>query len=283
VGELGFLRRLHARIGQRGGRIVVDSGDDCAVLRFGRERVLYKIDTVIEGVHFARGTPWRAVGRKAVARALSDIAAMGGVPCFGVVAAVLGRRMTDRDAREINAGLESWRVPIVGGDLKSHAGPCIVSVSLLGEMRGAAPVRRTGAKPGDVLLVTGPLGNSIAGHHLTFTPRLKEGRAFATTHRVHAMIDISDGLVRDLEHLGVGADLDGDAIPCRGTLKQALYDGEDYEQLVAAPRVVAARIERAGLATRIGTVSRAKGIRVRRGGRVERAASRGYEHRFGVS
>jgi thiamine-monophosphate kinase len=262
---------------RRTSRIVVDSGDDCAVVRVGRELVLYKIDTVIEGVHFAKGTPWRLVGRKAVARALSDIAAMGGLPTFGVVAAVLRRSMTMKDAQEITRGLEEFGVPIVGGDLKSHNGPCVISASLMGEMRGAKPVLRTGAKPGDVLMVTGPLGKSIEGHHLTFTPRLREGRLFATIYRVNAMIDISDGLARDLSHLGVGAELDD--IPSRGTVERAFYDGEDYELLVAANPKVAARIERANLAVPIGRVSKSAGIRYR--GRA--VAPGGYEHRFGVS
>lgn len=282
MGELDFLRWLHARIGQRGGRILVDSGDDCAVVRVGREQLLFKIDTVIEGIHFRRGTPWAKVGRKAVARALSDVAAMGGIPTFGVVAAVLRRSMSTADAKAINRGLESWKVPIVGGDLKSHDGPCVISVSLLGEMKGARPVLRRGAKPGDVLMVTGKLGASLRGHHLEFKPRLREGRLFATTHRVNAMIDISDGLAVDLAHLGVGADLVAEAIPCRGTLKQALHDGEDYELLVAASPRMAKRIAGAGLARAIGVVVRRPGLRLLHpDGRSERVEARGYEHRFG--
>jgi thiamine-monophosphate kinase len=289
VSELAFLSWLRGHLGHRGGpaararlalrragRIVVDSGDDCAVVRIGRELVLFKTDTVIEDVHFKRGTPWRAVGRKAMARALSDIAAMGGLPTFAVAAAVLRRSMTLADAKAITRGLEVFGVPIVGGDLKSHDGPCSIVVSLLGEMRGAKPVLRRGAKPGDVLMVTGKLGNSIAGHHLSFSPRLREGRLFATRFRVNAMIDISDGLAIDLAHLGVGADLVH--LPCRGTVEQALHDGEDYELLVAVSPAVAKRIERAKLAVAIGTVARRKGIRLK-GARV---ALRGYEHRFGV-
>jgi thiamine-monophosphate kinase len=232
MSELAFLQWFRAHTGRRGGRIVVDSGDDCAVVRIGGELVLFKSDSVVEDVHFERSTPWRSVGRKAKARALSDVAAMGGLPAFALVAAVLRRSMTLADARAITRGLESFGVPIVGGDLKSHEGGCVLVVSLIGELRGAEPVLRRGAHPGDVLMVTGKLGNSLAGHHLTFEPRLREGRRFATTHRVNAMIDISDGLVRDLWHMGIGADLE--SLPCRGTEQQALYDGEDYELLIAA-------------------------------------------------
>ncbi|MFO0980966.1 MAG: thiamine-phosphate kinase [Planctomycetota bacterium] len=282
MSELAFLDWLQRRQRAASARIVVDRGDDCAVVRIGKQLVLFKVDTVVEGVHFERGTPWRLVGRKAIARALSDIAAMGGVATFAVVALVVRRSMAMRDVQAITRGLESMAVPIVGGDTKSHDGPCVVSVTLLGEMRGARPVLRRGARAGDVLMVTGPLGGSIAGHHLRFTPRLREGRLFATRLRVHAMIDVSDGLARDLSHLRVGADLEAEQIPRRGSLRQALYDGEDYELLVAAAPGVARQIERAGLAIRIGQVSARAGIRLHhQGGRVEQIVPRGYEHRFG--
>lgn len=275
MSELAFLEWVRAHVGRRGGRILVDSGDDCAGVRIGRELVLFKADTVVEDVHFERGTPWRAVGRKAMARALSDIAAMGGLPTFALVAAVLRRSMTLADAKAITRGLESFGVPIVGGDLKSHDGGCVLVVSLLGEMRGAKPVLRKGARPGDVLMVTGKLGNARAGHHLRFRPRLRAGRLFATTHRVNAMIDISDGLVRDLSNMGIGADLE--SLPCRGTEEQALYDGEDYELLVAAAPATAKRIERDRLALPIGRVAKTSVIRLH--GRLVEA--RGYEHEFG--
>lgn len=282
MSELAYLRWLATRLGRRRPGVVVDRGDDCAVVRVGREQLLLKVDTVIERVHFAPGTPWRLVGRKAMARPLSDIAAMGGVPAFALVSMVLGRRMPMAAVRALTRGLDELGVPIVGGDTKSHAGRCVLSVSVLGEMRGAHPVLRSGARPGDVLMVTGPLGASRRGHHLTFAPRLAAGRRFATTHRVHAMIDISDGLVRDLAHLHAGAELRAAWIPRRGTLAQALYDGEDYELLVAAPAPVATRIARAGLAIAIGVVDAGRGIRLRHeDGRIERLRPRGYEHRFG--
>jgi thiamine-monophosphate kinase len=275
MGELEFLAWLRAHVGQRDARIVVDTGDDCAVVRIGRELVLFKTDSVVENVHFRSGTSWRAVGRKAMARALSDIAAMGGLPTFAVVATVLRRSMTMADAQAVTRGLESFGVPIVGGDLKAHDDGLVLAVTLLGEMRGARPVLRRGARPGDVLMVTGKLGNSARGHHLRFVPRLREGRLFATTHRVRAMIDISDGLVRDLWNMGIGADLE--RLPRRGTEEQALYDGEDYELLVAAPASTAKRIEQDGLAVPIGHVSRSRVIRIR--GRP--VVVRGYEHEFG--
>ena len=262
---------------------MVDSGDDCAVVRIGGRPVLFKVDSLIEKVHFAADTPLRLVGRKAMARPLSDIAAMGGIPSFAVVALLLRRENTMADAKALTRGLESLGVPIVGGDVKSHRGPLALTVSLLGEMRGSKPVLRRGARTGDTLMVTGRLGASIRGHHLRFEPRLRLGRLFATRFRVHAMIDISDGLLRDLAHLdATGADLYAEAIPRRGSLDQALYDGEDYELLLAAPSPVARRIERDGLAIPIGFVSDRPGLRLHHeDGRTERLVARGYEHRFG--
>lgn len=283
MSELALLRWIQRRTATRRSRsIVVDSGDDCAVVRIGGELALLKVDAVVEGVHFGPDMPWPRVGRKAMARPLSDIAAMGGIPVYAMVVLGLRNSMTMASARAVTRGLERWKVPIVGGDIQSYDGPCTVSVSVVGEMRGAQPVLRRGARPGDTLMVTGKLGASLRRHHWSFEPRLSLGRTFATTMRVNAMIDISDGLVRDLGHLGVGADLHADAIPCRGTLEQALYDGEDYELLVAAPEDVARRIERRKLASPIGVVSRRPGIRLHRpGGAIEKLTDRGFEHRFG--
>jgi thiamine-monophosphate kinase len=262
---------------------VVGSGDDCAVVRLATRLVLFKVDAVVEAVHFASRTPWYLVGRKAMARALSDVAAMGGIPTFAVVALIIRRSMSMADVKAIERGLEHFGVPIVGGDTKSHDGPCVVSVSLLGEMRGAKPVLRRGARPGDILLVTGKLGGSLGGHDLKFQPRLHEGRLFATKLRVHAMIDVSDGLAIDLSRLVVGADLSAVAIPRRETLEQALYEGEDYELLVAARPTTAALIEKKRIAIRIGTVSKRSGIRIHHpGDRIEVIEPRGFEHRFGI-
>ncbi len=276
-GELELLRWIWKRIGKRAGSIVVDSGDDCAVLRVGRENVLFKIDSVIEGVHFRKSDPLQWVGHKALARPLSDIAAMGGVPTAAIVALIMPRTMTQAQARKIYLGMEKLRVPIVGGDISSHRGPLTISVSVLGEMRGVKPVLRSGARPGDAIVVTGRrLGGSLkSGHHLRFEPRLREGRALAK--RAHAMIDISDGLVRDLAHIceasGVGARLHAGSLG--RDLRGALYDGEDYELLAAVP-------ERTSVARTIGVILAQPGIELEYpSGDVTRIAIRGWEHRLG--
>jgi thiamine-monophosphate kinase len=280
VGELDLLRWIWKRIGRRGGDIVVDSGDDCAVVKRPRGDLLLKIDSVVEGVHFEPSAPARWIGHKAVARCLSDVAAMGARPTFAVVAMMLPRRAPAGRVKRVMAGMEAtagrFGCAIVGGDLVSHDGRLAISVAMTGE--GRRVVRRDGARPGDAIGVTGPLGGSIRGKHLRFTPRVREGlelnRAGAT-----AMIDVSDGLARDLGHVcersGVGAVLYEERIPiaaaARGSLDRALHDGEDYELLYTIPRP-RGRV--------IGEIVGGRGLWLRRrDGRKERLEPRGWEHR----
>jgi thiamine-monophosphate kinase len=300
MGELGFLRWIRERIGRRGGRIVVDTGDDAAVLRFGRSDVLFKTDGVIDGVHFDSATARpEEIGHKALARCLSDVAAMGGVPSFAVVAMMVPRNADERYLRRIYLGMERtarrFGTSIVGGDFAAHAGKLAITVALLGEAMGVDPVRRSGAKPGDRIGVTGPLGGSILGKHLRFTPRVKEGRRLAQRFGVTAMIDLSDGLATDLRHVceesRVGAVLDERRVPLsaaarkaskkdrRSPLAHALSDGEDYELLYAASPERAERIAAAGLGRTIGEVVEAQGLFLkRRDGRLEELTASGWEH-----
>ncbi len=280
-------------------------GDDCAVVRLpGRGLALLKTDMVIEGVHFKPGTPLRKVGHKAVARNLSDAAAMGCPARFALVAAALPRRFSDRDARTLHAGLAAtarrFGVAIVGGDTAVHDGPLTVTVSLVAIPDRHRPVPRSGARPGDAVFVTGTFGGSILGKHLSFTPRLREGIALNRAFRIRAMIDVSDGLARDLGHVcaasGVGAVLDADRIPVaaaarrlarrtgRSPLDHALHDGEDYELLfVLSPRD-AARLESKPpfrtRVTRIGSIANGSQLKLREAnGREVVLKPTGYEHR----
>jgi thiamine-monophosphate kinase len=270
------------------------------VLRIGGERVLFKTDSVIDGVHFdGRTARPEEVGHKALARCLSDVAAMGGLPAFAVVAMMAPRSIREPELRRIYRGMErtarAFRTSIVGGDFASHEGKLAISVALLGGMGGRRPVRRSGARPGDAVAVTGPLGGSILGKHLRFTPRVREARELCRRFDVHAMIDISDGLGIDLAHLcgesGVGALLYERRIPVspaarrlsrrdgRSPLDHALGDGEDYELLFALPARDAGRLERSGLGTVIGEVVRGRELRLRRReGAPELLQARGWEH-----
>lgn len=258
--------------------MILDSGDDAAVVRAPAGDLLLKTDSVVEGTHFARASG-RQIGHKAMGKPLSDFAAMGCRPSFALAAVGLPRRTSMSRARGIFLGMEAlarrFGVRIVGGDVVATRGPLFVTVSVAGGTEGLTPVPRSGARPGDVLMVTGKLGE---GRHLRFVPRIREGIELNRRHRVRAMIDITDGLLRDLGHLcresGVGAELESAAIPRAASLDLALTGGEDFELLFAADPARARRIRGA---TAIGRFTRRRGIRM--DGRPLR--ERGYEHRFG--
>jgi thiamine-monophosphate kinase len=231
IGEFGLIRQLSRQIPL--------AGDDCAVLPGGG---LLTCDPVIEGIHFLPNTPARQVGWKAMARNLSDIAAMGGKPRYAVVSVGLRPVTPVRWVRELYGGLHAaarrFDCEIVGGDTAHVRREQFVVVTLLGH--ADRPVLRSGAKPGDVVFVTGKLGGSFrSGKHLRFIPRIREAQWLVEHVRVHAMIDVSDGLASDLRRLveasHVGFDIASAKIP--GKLPGALTDGEDFELLLTvAPR-----------------------------------------------
>lgn len=245
-GEFDFIDWIRRRT-PSAGRVLVGPGDDCAVLAPTRSPLLVTTDMLMDGTDFILSEVGpRRVGRKAMAVNLSDIAAMAGEP-FGAVVAVALPKNVPNLAEELYLGLremaDSFGVPVVGGDTNAWDGPLVISVTALGE--SDRPIRRNGAKPGDWLFVTGPLGGSILGHHLDFTPRIREALQLLSFVEMHAMVDISDGLSADLHHIltesGCGAVLDANAIPIadaawtlaatseKSPLEHALGDGEDFE------------------------------------------------------
>jgi thiamine-monophosphate kinase len=303
VSEHDLLRWIRSRRRKRDPKILVDTGDDAAVVRVGRREVLFKTDSVVDGVHFdgARVRP-HEIGRKAVMRAVSDLAAMGGRPTFALAAVVVPRKISERYLRGIVRGMEraaaAFGARIVGGDVASHKGPLAITVSLLGETDGRPPVLRGGARAGDALCVTGTLGGSLLGKHLRFTPRVREAMELRRRFELHAMIDLSDGLSVDLGHLcresGTGAVVVERLLPVsaaarrmarrdgRSPLEHALHDGEDYELLFAVPERQAAAVKLAGRGRIIGRVERRRGVRLeRRDGRIVSLPGGGWEHRFG--
>jgi thiamine-monophosphate kinase len=233
--------------------VVIGPGDDAAALVGSAERLtLITTDMLLEGSCFILEEAGAvAVGHKAMAVNLSDIAAMAGRPTAAVVSLGLPRRHGRAVAEQLYEGMrevaDRFDVSIVGGDTNSWNGGLVVSVTLLGEATAKGPVTRSGAKPGDWIFVTGPVGGSILGKHLDFTPRVREALDLHAAADLHAMIDISDGLAADLHHLceesGCGAILRGAAIPIapaarqlafssgRSPLEHALGDGEDFELL----------------------------------------------------
>ncbi len=230
--------------------VTVGIGDDCAVLPPSPVATLVTTDMLMEGSCFrlAEAGPYR-VGRKAMAVNISDMAAMAGAPKTAFVSLGLPRSMSFEDVKELHRGLQSlaaeFGVAIAGGDTNTWDGPLTISVTLLGEVHPRGPVLRSGAKVGDWIFVTGPLGGSILGHHLDFTPRVAAARWLHECVDLHAMIDVSDGLAKDLHRIavasGVGAELHAAAIPIAEAARQlslqdgrrplihALGDGEDFE------------------------------------------------------
>jgi thiamine-monophosphate kinase len=229
---------------------------------------LVTTDMLTDGVDFvlAEAGP-RRVGRKAMGANLSDIAAMAGVPVAAVVAVVVPRNAIPSGVdglHELHAGMreiaDALAVPIVGGDTNSWNGPLVISVTVLGEASERGPVLRSGAKPGDWLFVTGPCGGSILGRHLDVIPRVNEALALHVAADLHAMIDVSDGLAADLNHIleesGCGAVLTSEAIPIhpdaielghrtgRSSLQHALGDGEDFELVFAVSPADGERLAR---------------------------------------
>jgi thiamine-monophosphate kinase len=265
-GELRLIGEMRGWLGDVTPRAPFGIGDDCAVLPPARRAQLVTTDPVIHGWHFDGSVPPRAVGAKLLKRNLSDIAAMGGRPVAAVISLALAADTNVAWLREFYLGLAACArhhgVKIVGGDItQARAGFFGAFLTLHGEAAGPRVVTRQGARPGDRIYVTGALGGSRFGHHFQFAPRLAEGAWLAGRPEVRAMMDVSDGLAKDLLSLtsaGLAPALCGPAVPVspaarrcaqrsrRPALAHALSDGEDYELLVVVRgRADAAKFERA--------------------------------------
>lgn len=242
LGEEEVVERLKAIL-PKIKRTRVGAGDDCAVVETSGDLQLLKTDAVIEKVHFLAAENPERVGWKAAARVLSDFAAMGGWPRELLVTLALGKDTEMSWLEGLYRGLsrcaESFGAEIVGGETCSlpAGGARVISVAGTGSVAENELVLRSGGQPGDFLFVTGKLGGSLAGKHLDFSPRLPEARWLTKNFRPSAMMDLSDGLARDLPRLarasGCGFAITPDAIP-RNTdcaLENVLGDGEDYELL----------------------------------------------------
>jgi len=235
--------------------VVTGPGDDCAVLDLGipDRLLLFKTDAVVEGVHFVTGAPPEKVGHKALGRCLSDIAAMAGTPTAALVTIGLppGFEVSYVEAiyEGINTLARKCDVAVVGGETTTNPERIWISIALLGWVARGKGALRSGAEAGDAIFVSGELGGSLTGKHLEFEPRLREALWLASHFRVHAMLDISDGLAGDLRHIlkasRVGAELLSASIPisraarlasreessAKSALLAALTDGEDFELL----------------------------------------------------
>lgn len=282
--------------------VPVGIGDDAAILApTPGEELLVTTDMLMDGRHFIVGQAApELIGRKALAVNLSDIAAMAGRPLAAFVSWALpragGRELAERLFTGMQSLADQFQVAIAGGDTNSWDGPLVINITLVGETVGRQRVLRQGAQPGDGLYVTGPLGGSLAGRHLTFTPRLREARVLATVAKVTAMLDLSDGVASDLRHIlrasQVGVDLDGASVPIhpdvsatlapRERLQRALTDGEDFELLFTAPPLTTESLhdlQAQGVSCmRIGTIRSQSGCDLHWQGQTSPLPLGGWEH-----
>jgi thiamine-monophosphate kinase len=275
--------------------VPLPAGDDLAVINWrGEDLLLVGVDQVLDGVHVDSGmhSP-QQIGRKAMNRNLSDCAAMACLPAAALAAVALSRGVSLEYAQQLYAGLRAagdvFDCPIIGGDTASWEGRLVLTVMILGRSAGIAPITRRGARPGDGIFVTGPLGGSILGRHMSFIPRIHEARRLAACYPISAMIDISDGLSRDLRQIcqgsGVGAVVEAERVPIHPeahllaeqdglpALDHALHDGEDHELLLTC-----AADELEGC-VRIGRITAAAEILLRQEGDRPLEA-RAWEHKL---
>ena len=252
IGEFGLIDLIRKQI-PVGPKVARGIGDDTAVLFYSKNKyLLFTTDMMAEDVHFTRKMKPYQIGHKALACNISDIAAMGGLPTFAVVSLGVPASLTVRFVEDIYKGMQAlakqFGVNIVGGDtIRSEK--IIINVALLGEVEKKYLATRDGARPGDWVFVSGPLGGSFkSGRHLSFIPRVTEARFLVQNFKPSAMMDISDGLAGDLNHMlkasKVGVKLDETLIPRHQgiTLKQALSDGEDFELLFSLSSLKAKKL-----------------------------------------
>ena len=307
MNECELIARLLPAL-PRNESVVTAAGDDCAVLDVGApEYLLFKTDAVVEGIHFTNDAAPERIGRKALARCLSDIAAMAGKPTAALVTLGLPAKFDPLEVERMYTGMNQLatqhQLAIVGGETTTNPGGTLISIALLGTVNKSRCVLRSGARAGDALFVTGRLGGSIEGKHFDFEPRIREGQWLAAHFEIHSMIDLSDGLASDLRHIlkasGVGAELLSSAIPvsreaklkaradssAKPPLLAALTDGEDFELLFTLPAKKAVALADAWKAqfpdlplTCIGRISKEPGLRLRDKQGVRTLNVHGYTH-----
>ena len=247
LGEFGLINLIKGMVKAPSG-VVKGIGDDCAVVPFDQQKfLLLTCDMLVEDVDFTRRDKPFLIGRKGLGCCLSDIAACGGLPHYAQLSLGLPPDMPVSRLRGLYQGIISigkeFKVKIVGGDI-SRSKKLVIDVSLIGTVERKNLTLRQGAKKGDIIFVSGKLGGSIYAKHLIFKPRIKEARYLVKNYKINSMIDISDGLLQDLDHIlkeaKLGAVLFKDLIPISSKARsfdEALYMGEDFELLftLAAP------------------------------------------------
>jgi thiamine-monophosphate kinase len=257
IGEFGLIDKLKKEL-KSDKSVICSIGEDAAVIKYTKDAyLLFASDMLMEDVHFKISKEkdiFLKIGHKALACNISDIVAMGGVPKYAVVNLGIAPNLNLNKVFDIFSGLKKiakkFGVNIVGGDL-SKSNKIIIDVSLIGFAKKKNLTLRSTAKSGDIIFVTGPLGGSSSGKHLTFTPRLKEAQFLLRNYKINAMIDISDGLIQDLWQIlrtsRKGAILYEELLPIATLakdIKSALYEGEDFELLFTVSPKTAKKIIR---------------------------------------
>jgi thiamine-monophosphate kinase len=309
LNEKQLIARIR-RVAGRGGKGVLGIGDDCAVLRIPTgDEALVTTDFSLEGVHFRREWhPPDAVGHRCLARGLSDIAAMGGTPRAAFLSLALPEELPQRWVDQFIAGFvklaKRYSVPLAGGDTAQSPDGILADIVVLGSVPAGEAVLRSGARPGDLIYVTGTLGAAMADldqlragkklrpgahrKHFYPEPRVEVGKFLREKKLVSAMIDISDGLSTDLSHIceesGVGAVIHADGIPAgvrgKDALRFALHGGDEYELLFTAGPGYRIPKQVAGVPiTQIGEIVRGKQMKLTlKDGNSEALAPGGWEH-----
>ncbi len=277
-------------------------GDDMAEIRVGDDTsVFVTTDMLLDGVHFdLEKATLKQVGYKAMAVSLSDCAAMATVPVAAVASVALPKGFSGEELKQLHSGItlagDKFGCPLVGGDITSWKGkePFAISVAMFSKQAASKPIKRSGAKFGDVICVTGSLGGSAYGKHLEFEPRVKEAIEIARMAAINSMIDISDGLSSDLNRIcqqsNVGAIINAEQIPIsdeakkgKEPLSSALHDGEDFELLFTLSEKDSKRLLRQWSGpvaiTPIGTITDTGKMQIKTAdGQISDLEAKGYDH-----
>lgn len=314
-GEFGLIKDISKLIGKNSKSVVKGIGDDCAAIDAGGKKyLLAATDTIVESVHFdLKYYSYFDVGWKALAVNLSDIAAMGGIPKYALVSLGLTKKTRPRDVSGIYKGMKQlakkFSVDIVGGDIVRSPEKLSVTVSILGEVEKKKVLYRNGARPGDLIMVTGKFGAGLTPHppllkergreetlsnhpsplgegwpkaRVRLAPRINEGRTIALSGKATAMMDSSDGLAFTIGEIcrqsRTGAQVVRSLVPRAegASLKDALYAGEDFELVFTCPPkfadIIADKVRSAGgvRVSIIGKIAaRSKGVNI---------DTKGFEH-----
>jgi len=324
LGEFRFIDRIKLDCLVRPEGVIKAIDDDCCVFTIPHNKVnLLTTDMLVENIHFLRDAiPPFTLGRKSMAVNISDIAAMGGVPGEAVISLAIPETVEvdylDRFYEGMRSMCREFKVNILGGDTTSSPQHLVINIALTGWAAPGEVLYRSGARPGDVIFLTGYVGSSAAGldivlsnrefagkqellaAHFDPCPQVKEGRIIAGLKEAHSLIDVSDGVASDLGHIcrqsGVGAILEKESIPVTETFKRycaefqldserlSLHVGEDYVLLGTHPEKSADKIK-AGLESKdckyfsIGRIVEGSGIEmILPDGSLKVIPDRGYDH-----